>query len=574
MDNTRVCKTCKEKRVIFDPTSNSYLCDACGREQNLDPDYQTHLTGFDGPQGTFHRIPTTVRSSVGQINGQQIYIGGVSSYRDKKLFDASQNIEEITSKLGFSAAKSAEVKLMIEEITKGEFGSGDWFLILIGACSYIVMRKNKIPFSIAEAAAAIGCEIPVIGRMINRIIGFLNLRLPEFDIIVSFERAIRACNGFVGVERETMDVMLKQGRFLLECCVKWFLTTGRQPLPMVAAVLVFVGEMNQVRVSIEDVAKEIYAGVSTSKMRYKELKISLLKVARGLPWGKEISVKNLVQNAGTILQYMEMKSKLKDSGCSVDDSNGKTPIRFDLQDCISRCLTKEFEFDYMEDDYSLGNENGCRYFEVEDKNGEYNATHDELEKLKLSQECLWSTYTEFLSRCDYVKSKGGEIGDVHRRKRKRGGASLGCMEWWVGKSDLNKKLSLNQILQRNVGFDAFPPSFVAGEEACRKRREKIIAAKLRIDKIMHPNTVVSSSVKDIALLEQLKDGKSRRKGRKGCDIDCEDNIIELLLLHQVNEEQIEQGHYKTLLDLHVFNYLGIYKTSSQSADASQRHQHP
>ena len=37
------------------------------------------------------------------------------------------------------------------------------------------------------------------------------------------------------------------------------------------------------------------------------------------------------------------------------------------------------------------------------------------------------------------------------------------------------------------------------------------------------------------------------------DVDWEDLIIETLVLHQVKEEEIEKGHYNTLLDLHVFN---------------------
>ncbi|KAL7243588.1 hypothetical protein ACSBR1_015897 [Camellia fascicularis] len=38
------------------------------------------------------------------------------------------------------------------------------------------------------------------------------------------------------------------------------------------------------------------------------------------------------------------------------------------------------------------------------------------------------------------------------------------------------------------------------------------------------------------------------------DVDWEDFIIETLLLHQVEgEEEIDKGHYNTLLDLHVFN---------------------
>ncbi|CAJ1932222.1 unnamed protein product [Sphenostylis stenocarpa] len=34
------------------------------------------------------------------------------------------------------------------------------------------------------------------------------------------------------------------------------------------------------------------------------------------------------------------------------------------------------------------------------------------------------------------------------------------------------------------------------------------------------------------------------------DVDWEDLVIETLVLHQVKDEEIETGHYNTLLDLH------------------------
>ncbi|KAI8000179.1 Plant-specific TFIIB-related protein PTF2 [Camellia lanceoleosa] len=51
-------------------------------------------------------------------------------------------------------------------------------------------------------------------------------------------------------------------------------------------------------------------------------------------------------------------------------------------------------------------------------------------------------------------------------------------------------------------------------------------------------------------------GKKRRRNKMATDVDWEDFIIETLLLHQVEEEEeeeIDKGHYNTLLDLHVCN---------------------
>lgn len=44
----------------------------------------------------------------------------------------------------------------------------------------------------------------------------------------------------------------------------------------------------------------------------------------------------------------------------------------------------------------------------------------------------------------------------------------------------------------------------------------------------------------------------RQKRKRVSELDWEDFIIETLLLHQVQEVEIETGHCKALLDLHVF----------------------
>jgi transcription factor IIIB subunit 2 len=55
-------------------------------------------------------------------------------------------------------------------------------------------------------------------------------------------------------------------------------------------------------------------------------------------------------------------------------------------------------------------------------------------------------------------------------------------------------------------------------------------------------------------ISNTTDCVKKRKKRDSCNgIDWEDCVIELLLLHGANEEEIEQGQYKRLLDLHVFS---------------------
>ncbi|KAF5728722.1 hypothetical protein HS088_TW21G00872 [Tripterygium wilfordii] len=119
----------------------------------------------------------------------------------------------------------------------------------------------------------------------------------------------------------------------------------------------------------------------------------------------------------------------------------------------------------------------------------------------------------------------------------------------MGKSELSKKLLLKQILEKDVGVNALPPSFVQGCIALERRREKIKGCKKSINRIMNLADADASETANFNFL-----GKKKRK-KQVSEFDWEDFVIETLLLYQVGVEETEKGHYNTLLDLHVFNSL-------------------
>ncbi|KAH7544965.1 plant-specific TFIIB-related protein PTF2 isoform X1 [Ziziphus jujuba] len=530
MSSSNSCTSCKSKSLVRDDVTGNLVCDSCGLLQEFDS-YEANYGGIAGPEGTFVRVGTSGT-------------GSVLDYKEKKIYEAQKLIQDIMYRLELSGSKSKDVTAMVSAITEGEFGQGQWLTVLIGACAYVVMRKDNRSLPIAEVASVIGCDDHELGRMVLRVVDHLNLKqpdFPEFDIVGSFERALKESPSFVGVGKETAERMRKQGIFLMQCAVKWFLTTGRKPLPVVAAVLVLVAKLNHVDVRIENVAKQVHAVVHTSKLRYKELLEELVKVAQALPWGKDVTRKNIVKNAPFVIQYMEKKSMSKPGEKRKDLVNGG----FDLEGVVSECLSKEIEYgtdgSYVEDD--------SRYFEVEDFSRFALHGVDDVEKLKLSPECLSMIYKKFSNEIENAKS-GGEIEEFHGRK-KWGFEDL-AYEWWNGKSELSKKLLLKQILDNEVGLDALPPSFENGCRAYERRREKINAAKLRINRIMNPSNPNPCDDYSFSTSENIQARKKRKRGQTE-GIDWEDLIIEKLLLHKVKEEEIEKGYYNTLLDLYVFN---------------------
>ncbi|KAM7525035.1 hypothetical protein LguiA_014937 [Lonicera macranthoides] len=374
MERSRPCSNCTKRTLVTDDESGNLICSSCGVVQDFD-NFQANTGGINGPTGTYVRI-----GSAGT--------GNEFSYKEMKIYKAQTLLDDFMFRLGLSPSSSNEVKLMIETITDGEYGQGNWFPIFIGACAYVVMRKTNKSLPITEVANVIGCDIHEVGRMVTRVTNFLDLKLPEFDIVNLFERAIQTCPSFTCVENDKVERMLKQGIFLVQCLVKWFVTTGRTPLPVVVAVLVFVAQLNLVDVKIDDLARELHMSVSTCKLRYKELLERLVEVAQALPWGKDVKVKNVMKNAPFVIQYMEMKSMSKNGKKRKSLDN----VGFDMNDLVGDLLGQGV--DNWTDGYEFyGTKNDSQYFEA---NSSSSWCVDDLERLKVSPECLFHNLFEVL----------------------------------------------------------------------------------------------------------------------------------------------------------------------------------
>ncbi|PIN19572.1 hypothetical protein CDL12_07739 [Handroanthus impetiginosus] len=241
------------------------------------------------------------------------------------------------------------------------------------------------------------------------------------------------------------------------------------------------------------------------------------------------------------MQYMEMKAMTK---CS-EKRQSFGDFQSDMEELVGDCLRKEVGYGF--DSYTI-EDCSSHYFEGARS---LNLRSDNPDKFQISPESLALIYSNFLNEISLVKTTAG-IGTENKRKKRKTLDLQACTDWWQGKSELSKKLILKKILEKDVGLDAMPPSF---DKACldtEKRREKIKAAKSRIQRIMHPRIADCGTSNGLCLFEPENSKKKRKKAQ--VDIDWEDLIIETLLLHNVREEEIEKGHYNVLLALHVFDH--------------------
>ncbi|XP_020249456.1 plant-specific TFIIB-related protein PTF2 [Asparagus officinalis] len=443
------------------------------------------------------------------------------TYHQRKLLPPKTLIQDVTSRLGLSARSSTRSSPSSPSSPPPP-SAPETVFPSSSPPPPTSSPDATLPLSSTSAAAAAASS---------------RVELPDFDAAGALDRAVRTCPCFAQVQPDKKEELIAMGRFLIQCMTKWFLMTGRRPLPTVATVVALTTEVNGVGVEIEEIAKEIYAVTSTCRMRHRELKETLLKVAAALlPWGKDVNLKNLVHNMPVLVRLMESKAR------SVKRNSGV-------------CEGFEFKLDEYLTVYSNAEEEeGSEYFRAVCEGG---SSGEEFHNVEISGERLVNAYNNVLAKIDEVRDAGGLDNEqaVKRRKTRRELEDQGSWDSWEGRWDLGKKLSLQEVLERDVGFDALPPSFINGIESREKRKLKIEAAKRRINRTVDPLPIADLPLEDDSLSKPAvcKKWSGGEVGIKG--VDWEDCIIELLLLHRVDEEEIEEGQYNRLLDLHVFNSL-------------------
>ncbi|KAJ3673001.1 hypothetical protein LUZ60_006375 [Juncus effusus] len=506
------CPSCgPASTIITDPDTNALICLSCGAEV--------------GPSSLFiNQIPLTCSGGI-----DQTAVSYVSSftYLDRKIRGATAFLKALADRLGLSALRAEEALQLARDATDGSLAlEGTLFLKdLSASCVYIVARRHNLPLSISEVASSVGSDPHDLSLLIKRISLTLSLPpLPSFDSGAALERFVKS-SSLLKSSSKTGEI-IGQGRFLLYCSTKWSLSTGRHPLPVIAAVLAIVVQgLGFKEVGVDEMAGELGVVVSTSRVRYRELVGVLVRVARVLlPWGKDVEEGNLVGNLPVLIRLMELKAKGR------EDEGFLEGFR------VGRLL------EGIEGGLKVGGRGKeGEYFRNEKKGLGFS------DGVKISGEGVLRVSESVGERVKRLKNGG-------KRKRGFNGGGFEEEEGFGLRLDLDEKrwkcmkgLSVDEVLSLDVGFDALPPSFVRGVELRELRRERIEKAKCRIEK-------VRTGCDDLKEGEKKREKKRARKRKGGVDdcMDWEDCIIELLLLHGVNEGEIEEGQYRRLLDLHVY----------------------
>ena len=115
--------------------------------------------------------------------------------------------------------------------------------ILVGACVYAASRKLHVPILLADVAMAINCKEHTLFGVSTKLQSTMKLELPALDLQELLLKSIGILkNAGVAMEGHSktsafMKGLKRRSISLLKFCESKFLTTGKKPLPVVAAII-------------------------------------------------------------------------------------------------------------------------------------------------------------------------------------------------------------------------------------------------------------------------------------------------------------------------------------------------
>lgn len=300
------CPACGADAVIQDEAMSSLMCLECG------------VVVSDRPLTSALQIAQN-SDGCAQVTGQFVAHQGfhTAGYSDDNISVAlqavilrrqrlaQQKVSLVCSRIGLSGqAYSDMVCDLMGQITRQRWGSGRWIDLLAGGCAYVVARQNHKPITLLDIADAISVNVFLIGRVFIKIQQYLRCELPVLDPALHLTRI---CSRLTIPAPQLPKVVDTATRLLVLAHGDW-LTVGRRPAGVIAAALRIACDMLLPADTVNETCLAGVSGVSrtTIRQRVLEIKETLVRLGKNLPWGETLTVKNVLQHTSDILAFKEV----------------------------------------------------------------------------------------------------------------------------------------------------------------------------------------------------------------------------------------------------------------------------
>ena len=311
------CPNCGKHEIKLEPALGSEICQACGVVYNASVLQTTLNWTEDGAaDGTFLQDGAHVGAHLAAARAQMVSMPGASHvtrnmFRDREstnLYHIAKSVEHTGALLKLNKDIIAEVKDLVTRASDGKWGQGLWTSQLTGACVYSVCRQNNLPVSMREVAEACSVNVFTLGRVFHKLQELHGLKMPPLDPENYVARAVAALPELAAISNKNSTVQPQRGsttrsvmiaptvrdaKVLLKFAFSRGLLIGRDPIVIVAAVVIVVARLHGVKVTVERAAQASRVQSVSVRKRLKELLGEIITFSQKFPWGEDMCMKRL-----------------------------------------------------------------------------------------------------------------------------------------------------------------------------------------------------------------------------------------------------------------------------------------
>jgi transcription initiation factor TFIIB len=303
------CRRCGSTNIDTD-LEGSTICQNCGLvidEDNIRAEVELTNEGeFSRPIGrvvsatsntsTLSSVPFGMRRPSSLIKGQS----------NSPVY---YHISRIGALLQLNPNLIAQMRNLHDAITSGKSKYCRSPELLAAGIAYVILRKNNKPYTLLDIADKVQCSVFELGRVYKRIVKSNKIGLEDIDPAVFIDRTLSA----LSATQEQINKVRDQAMRLITVAQRMWLGTGRRPSAITAAAIILSFEANGYKILPKSVGDPLHIGEQTVRQRVRELKEALVQAARSLPWGGDITVKNVLAHLPFLLQHLEILSKATNS---------------------------------------------------------------------------------------------------------------------------------------------------------------------------------------------------------------------------------------------------------------------
>jgi len=186
---------------------------------------------------------------------------------------------------------------------------------ITAACAYIVIRQNSKPLTLLDVATTIECNVFELGKVYNNLTTKLEIKQPEIDPALFIERVTSTLLNLTSEQQRAINARAIR---LINIAKGEWIITGRRPGAVTIGAIALAMDADNLKCDFLKLSEILKVAPQTAKLRYNELRESLVQIGHQLPWGSDINKRNVCAHLNFILKHLEFLSKSTKS--SSDDS--------------------------------------------------------------------------------------------------------------------------------------------------------------------------------------------------------------------------------------------------------------